>query len=103
MPYIYILLATIIFGLAGSSAYLLTQNSKLKTERAYLEGAVQAQNSAIEDMALEAEKYRCSIDDMNKYTENKYKKALQGHERDTCEGKLKSLNAMFQAFHKDTK
>lgn len=103
MPYIYILLAAIIFGLAGGNAYLLTQNSRLKTERLYLEGAVLAQNDAIKNMALESEKYRCSIDDMNKYTENKYKKALQGHERDTCEGKLKSLNAMFQAFQKDTK
>lgn len=103
MPYIYILLAALILGLASSNAYYIAQNAKLKTERAYLEGAVKAQNDAIEDMALEAEKYRCSIDDMNKYTENKYKKALQGHERDTCEGKLKSLNAMFQAFQKDTK
>lgn len=103
MPYIYILLEALILGLASSNAYYIAQNSKLKTERAYLEGAVKAQNDAIEDMALEAEKYRCSIDDMNKYTENKYKKALQGHERDTCEGKLKSLNAMFQAFHKDSK
>ncbi|WP_110558446.1 hypothetical protein [Helicobacter cinaedi] len=91
MQYLIVFLSIIIFTLGGSCAYLLNKNAELKTLNQINSAVVEHQTKAIEQMALESEKYHCDLESMNDYTREKYSKVVTEHKDESCESKLKAF------------
>lgn len=98
MFYLYAFIAGIFIILLGGNVYFIQENAKLKLQAEINNSLVDSQNRAIEELAIANDEYHCSIDDMNRYTNEKYKKALRGHETETCEQKLEAITKSFQTF-----
>lgn len=91
MQYLSIFLGLIIFTLGGSCAYLLNKNAELKMLNQINNAIVDSQTKAIEQMALESEKYHCDLESMNDYTRAKYSAVITEHKDESCESKLKEF------------
>lgn len=91
MQYLLIFIGFIIFGLSGSCAYLLNKNAELSTLNKINNAIVESQTQAIEQMALESEKYHCDLESMNEYTRAKYSAVITEHKNESCEAKLKEF------------
>lgn len=100
MPYLYAFIASVFIVLLSGNVYFIQENAKLKLQAEINNSLVESQNKAIENLAIANDKYHCSIEDMNRYTSEKYKKALSGHETETCEQKLDAITKSFQTFGK---
>ncbi len=98
MAYLYAFLAGVFILLFSGNIYLIQENAKLKLQAELNDSLVESQNRAIEELAIANDEYHCSIDDMNRFTTEKYKKALRGHETETCEQKLEAITKSFQIF-----
>ena len=83
----------------GSNFYLINQNSKLKYLTKINNEKINLQNETIKQMSLDSEKYKCSLDDLENYTKEKYKKIKYSKDDESCEAKLKDIEASLHIFN----
>lgn len=102
MPYaittVIILTVSLVSSL-GFGLYNYKKAALLEREILIADSTITAQNQAIQDMALEFEKYQCDLEAMNEYTRNKYNKVIVEHEDETCEAKMAEFEKALDIFH----
>lgn len=95
--YIYAALGSLILALLIATLVYANKYHKAKAELAKTELALQVQNEAIKQQALDFENYKKSAQAVQKQIENRYQNITR--KNNTCEAELESYKQVLDTFY----